>query len=366
MDNLETSIEDKIVRVLTKQALPEELAEVRQWISESDDNRKLYDKYAAIWGISRAVGRNDDYQPDTAWEALNQRMKSQKHDKQHRISIKKLMVAAAMVVIIFLAGMALQQFTGNSTTDDQTLSYTEYTLPYGSKSKIKLPDGSSVWLNAGSTLRYASNFNTHCREVYLEGEAYFIVTRNEQTPFLVQTSTITIKVLGTEFNVNAYPEEPVVETIVESGVVQLIDPSSSKETTILRAKQKAVIVKSDIMPEKQTSQDAQLDDIKPLDYIPIAKMEVDDNVRTEAYTSWKDTLWVIEREKLSSLAVKLERRYNVHFVFVDEELRDYVFSGKFEKETLDQILEVMKLTAPILYKIEQNMVYLNRNKTIHP
>ncbi len=370
MDNsyhIHTHIEDKLISVLTGQASQEELTEVRLWLSKSDDNRRLYDEYAAIWGASRAVGRDDDYLPDAAWASLSKQMKTRPYQVQQAMPWKRISMIAAMLVVVFLAGMAVNQFWGRSGIDENQVAYTEYTSPYGSKSKVKLPDGSLVWLNAGSILRYSSTFNVSNREVYLEGEGYFDVTRNEQAPFLVQTSTITIKVLGTAFNVKAYPEESVVETTVERGAVQLIDPSSSsQETTILRAQQKAVVVKEAQQPNEDPGEMPLLDskpvNIKPSNYIPIADMEVSSNVKTEAYTSWKDPRWIIEREKLSNFAVKLERRYNVRFVFNDEELMDYVFSGKFEDETLDQVLEAMKLTAPITYRVKQNTVYLSRNR----
>ena len=373
VDNTYSSIEEKIVNVLAAKASQEELAEVRQWLSENDDHRKLYDEYATVWNASGAVCRKDDYQPDTAWTALNKRMKPQKHNTQrYPILRKKVLMMAAMMAAVFVAGMSVHRFSGNTVEKNIRLMYTEYTSPYGSRSNVRLPDGSTVWLNAGSSLRYSSDFNVRHREVFLEGEGYFDVTRNEQMSFLVKTSTITVKALGTAFNVKAYPEESFVETTVERGAVQLIDPlSSSQETTILRAQQKAVIVKEK-QPEKTTVEtplhESMPDEtIVPIDFVPIASVEVNSNVMTKAYTSWKDTRWVIEREKLSNFAVKLERRFNVQFVFNDEELKDYVFSGKFEDETLDQILEALKLTAPILYRVKQNTVYLSFNKMfIHP
>jgi len=297
-------------------------------------------------------------------------MKPKMHQTQrYSLLRKKVLLIAAMMVAVFVAGMSVHWFANNRVEDYIRLMYTEYTSPYGSRSNVRLPDGSTVWLNAGSILRYSSDFNVHHREVFLEGEAYFDVTHDEQMSFLVKTSTITVKALGTAFNVKAYPEESFVETTVERGAVLLISPlSSSKETTILRAHQKAVIVKK-IQHEKKTVETPLQDNIpdeviKPIEYTPIAAVEVNSNVKTEAYTSWKDTRWVIEREKLSNFAVKLERRYNVQFVFNDKELKDYVFSGKFEDETLDQILEALKLTAPILYKVKQNTVYLSFNKML--
>ena len=370
-DTYINSIEDRIVNALSANASQDELAELRQWLSESEDNRRLYNEYAIIWETSRAVGRHDDYLPDHAWNSLNKRIKPQKHSAQRNIPIRKVMMVAAMIAVVFLAGMLLvNYFMGNATDHQNRLTYTEYSSPYGSKLQVRLPDGSLVWLNAGSILRYSSEFNMSSREVYLEGEGYFDVTHNDQTPFWVQTTSITIKVLGTAFNVKAYPEESVVETTVERGSVQLIDPlSSSQEMTILQEKQKAVVLKailSERKPEEAPLQNMKPNEIKPSAYIPIAEVKVNNNIATEVYTSWKDARWVIEREKLSSLAVMMERRYNVHIVFGDEELKDYVFTGKFENETLDQVLEVISLSAPIVYKIKQNTVYLNHNKMYAP
>ena len=370
-DNYTYAIADKIVSVLTGQASQEELTVVRQWLAESAENRKLYDELAGIWGTCCAVGRKDDYQPDVAWTLLRKQMKTPVYRPQRpAISLRKVMLVAVMIVVVFLAGMSVNLFSDQPVDVHPQLTYTEYSSPYGSKSKVKLPDGSSVWLNAGSTLRYSSAFNVQNREVFLEGEGYFDVKRNERTPFLVQTSTIAVKVLGTAFNVKAYPEEAFVETTVEHGSVQLIDPlSDSQENTILRARQKAVVTK-DVQHNAEPARpvaEGHVQKTEPVriiqqNYIPIANVEVNSNVKIELYTSWKDTRWVIEREKLSNFAVKLERRYNVRFVFVDEELKDDVFSGKFEDETLDQLLDALKLTAPILYRVKQNTVYLSRNR----
>ena len=361
MDNSHTKqIEETIVGVLTGQASAEELAEVRKWLAESEANRSLYDEYAHIWRTSLAIGRDADYQPDKAWSVLSKQMDQQAPQVRRIAWWVKVAMVAAVFAIVFLTGLTIWQLTKNDAGEQSVLSYTEYTSPYGSKSKIKLPDGSSVWLNSGSTLRHSSVFNVSNREVHLEGEGYFDVTFNEHIPFIVQTSAVTIKVVGTAFNVKAYPEEASVETTVERGAVQLIDPlSSSPETTILYAKQKAVVMKAN-QPERK------VETVQTSAYVPIADVKVNNNVATETYTSWKDSRWIIEREKLASLAIKLERRYNVRIVFSNEELKEYVFSGTFENETLDQVLEVVKLTAPIFYEVKQNTVYLSRNKAYNP
>ncbi len=355
-------IEDKIINVLTGRASQEELLEIRKWLSINEENREVYDEYVTTWIAGGMIGRKNDFQADAAWTKLSKKMKKTYY-AEYRIPWGKIAVAA-MIAVVILSGMMIYNISNEAHINEDSLAYTEYSSPYGSKSQVKLPDGSNVWLNAGSILRYSSDFNKNVREIYLEGEGYFDVARNEQKPFLVQTSTIAIKVLGTAFNVKAYPEESIVETTVERGKVQLLEPlTTSQGTTILQANQKAVVIKNmpAVIQMKEIGKTEKMK-IKPPKYIPIAKMEVSSNIKVEAYTSWKDTRWIIESEKLADLAVKLERRYNIHIVFDDEELKNYVFSGKFENETLDEVLEVMKLSAPILYKTKQNMVYMSRNK----
>jgi ferric-dicitrate binding protein FerR (iron transport regulator) len=231
---------------------------------------------------------------------------------------------------------------------------------------ITLPDSSSIWLNAGSRLRYGSDFNRTNRTVFVEGEAYFKVARNEAKPFLVKTPAITLKVLGTSFNVKAYPEENRVETTVESGSVQVLRnvKGTLSDDLILTAGQKATIFKSSL----------QTDSLPPATPLPAPENVLPDrvaertvvakNVKTELYTSWKDMRWLIVRETLESLAVKLERRYNVQISFTDEALKDFSFSGTLEDETLEQVLKAIRLSAPINYTIRQNTVTLSRNKWI--
>jgi ferric-dicitrate binding protein FerR (iron transport regulator) len=188
----------------------------------------------------------------------------------------------------------------------------------------------------------------------------------------VRTSTVTLKVLGTSFNVKAYPEEDREETTVESGSVQVLRNvagqlmsklilTAGEKVTVIRATQTdsltviqplsppAISAAKTVMPEKAAG-----------------KTIVTQNVTTELYTSWKDPRWLIEKEPLESLAIKLERRYNVHISFADETLRKISFSGTLKDETLEQVLEAIKLSAPVNYTIRQNQVKLSINKWVAP
>ena len=236
------------------------------------------------------------------------------------------------------------------------------TAPLGAKSNVSLPDGSNVWLNAGSTLTYSPTFNSSDRRLELDGEAYFDVAKNAEIPFEVVTSEISITALGTKFNVKAYPDEDIIETTLVEGKVKITrnnQPENGKNI-LLTPNQTATYVKesSEIIPgEKQ-------DNLAKTEKIEGKKGEVliREKINSKLYTSWKDSRWQLEAEELSGLTKKLERKFNVKIEFKDKNLLDYKFTGTLEDETLEQVLEAIKLSAPIEFSIDNNRVTINENK----
>lgn len=282
-----------------------------------------------------------------------------------------LKIAAVFIVAFLLGGGSILFFKKSSSL----LNNSDYVLmetPLGSKAFITLPDGTKVWLNAGTKLRYRCDFGVKIREIALEGEAYFVVAKNKQKPFIVKTSDINIKALGTAFNVKAYANEKTIETTLEEGMVQIdaVNPGNLQgnisKSLILKPNQKAVFsrIKEGINKEelcsdkKQTSKienSQKLEEkIKTIEVIPIPD--------TRLSTSWKDARWVIRHEKLSDLVIMLERRYDVNFTFEDEQIKDYVFNGTLLDESLEQVLEVIRMAAPIDYTISHKKVTLTWNK----
>ena len=234
--------------------------------------------------------------------------------------------------------------------------YNEIHIPLGSKSRITLSDGTKVWLNAGSTLKYPGKFSDKKREIYLEGEAYFDVTQEENRPFYVNAPELHIKVIGTQFNVKSYPDENTVETTLISGSIEIeARPANKKLRKQLRLEpnQKATF-------SKLTSELTLLDDQKSetKSPVPIEKIEVEDQVNTEIITSWKDNKLVFSRERFEEIATKLERWYNIQMILEDEKIKNYVFTGTFENETLEQALAALKIASPIEYTIDKNTVII--------
>jgi ferric-dicitrate binding protein FerR (iron transport regulator) len=156
-----------------------------------------------------------------------------------------LRIAVAMV-LLFAAGSLFSFFIFNRAPERIPVSYSEIKAPLGARSEIRLPDGSTVWLNAGSKIRYQNVFNKENRFISLEGEAYFKVAKNPDLPFNVKTGGLNIVAIGTEFNVKAYNDEGIIETTLVEGKVSIKHDQKAfkkSETVVLEAHQKAVFVK---------------------------------------------------------------------------------------------------------------------------
>jgi len=189
----------------------------------------------------------------------------------------------------------------------QEVSMNTLVIPYGNRSTIMLADGSKVWLNAGSRLIYPSRFVDRNREVFLVGEAFFEVAKNEEQPFIVNTPDIQIKVLGTQFNLSAYPEENIVQTVLTEGSVELewLNGGIFDRSTQITPDQMIVANKK----EKNTAV-----------Y----------NVDTDYYTSWKEGYLTFNNSDLSRVVKKLERYYNLHFHYDDPMDGMMKISGKLD------------------------------------
>jgi ferric-dicitrate binding protein FerR (iron transport regulator) len=374
VEQIPEHIESILAALFSGAATDTEVNTLREWVNASDEHKNVLAKYRKTHYLLRSYEQRDKYASEEAWKKLSILLKKDASLRSIRW-IKRTGRYAAILILAFGAGMVTMHYAAHPsvpeevTPDEAADFYTEYTVPYGSKSMITMPDSSSIWLNAGSKLRYSSSFNRTNREVFIEGEAYFKVAKNEKKPFMVKTSAVTLKVMGTSFNIKAYPEEKDIETTVETGTVQVLRNVEGQlmDKLVLTAGQKVTVIKSTARIDSTTATKplplpAPLKAVMPEEIAE--KTIVTKNVTPELYTSWKDKRWIIEKESLEKLAVKLERRYNVQISFQDDRLKNFSFSGTLEDETLEQVLEVIKLSAPISYTVRQNKVKLTRNKWI--
>ncbi|WP_207425752.1 FecR family protein [Pedobacter sp. SYSU D00535] len=221
-------------------------------------------------------------------------------------------------------------------------------------SKIKLPDGTRVWLNSGSKLSYTKEFGDKLREVKLEGEAYFDVVKDPEHPFIVKTHTINLKVLGTAFNVRSYSNEELTETSLVHGSIQVNLVNSSEKEIILKPSEK-LIVSNKVAAPQPGSKSTKVNEA-PLITLRYTHKSVKDTLPSEAL--WLENKLAFDSEPFMQVAKRLERWYNVEIQIKKEELLEKEFTGRFENESLSEALSALRLSYNFDYRITGNRVII--------
>lgn len=211
-------------------------------------------------------------------------------------------------------------------------SITRIDIPYGQKFKLKLSDGTLVWLNSGTSLKFPQTFSSKAdtRRVEVIGEAYFEVAKDREKPFIVHTPSVDVKVLGTHFNISSYPNDSRTETTLMEGEVNVYR-SSEKNPIKLSPNQQAVL--------KKTDQSFEINKVLANDF-----------------NSWIDNILIVDGLSFLELKKKLERRYNVTIVCEIEALLDNRYRGEFEDESLTEILKTIALSSDFDFEIKGKQV----------
>lgn len=313
--------QDKITAYITGNISDEdEKAKIREWISQANENKQLFYQLKSTFALSRKSSGTTD---------VNQEYLKLKHKDliREKVFIPYIFRYAAVILITIGLTLFIRKQTDHQNTDSYQMN--QVICPAGQISELVLSDGTRVWLNAGSSISYPSRFDKGQRSVYLKGEAFFEVKKDKKNPFLVETDQINIKVLGTSFNMDAYVGNKMIKTTLVEGKVEIQNKAGVKLTEML--------------PGQQAYYDTRSNKIH--------LSEVD----TRFYYSWKEGKMTFLNEPLNEIAAKLERWYNVQFVFTGEDIKALRYSGTFLKyKPLNQILEIIKLSSSIDYSIKIN------------
>jgi len=258
-------------------------------------------------------------------------------------------IAAAVALIFFIS-----RHPENIKSDrvEQVAENTISTKP-GSKSKIQLPDGSQVWLNADSRITYNESFRGPFREVQITGEAYFDIAKDKDHPFIIHANSIDVRVLGTSLNIRSYANEKNTEAVLIRGSIEVTLRSSPDKKIILQPNEKlvvqngkAVLVKG--VPSVQKYEDA------PVMTLGKAHIQPKDTVAMDIL--WVKNKLAFDQESLEEVARKIERWYAVKVTITDEKLKHVAYSGVFEDESLRQVMEALRLSGNIRYWINKKEV----------
>lgn len=275
-----------------------------------------------------------------------------KHEHPHRRRLFRPWMAAAAILLLAIAFIWLLKTTNNSEQDFNTVT----TRP-GSRSKLQLPDGTTVWLNSDSRLSYKVTNTT--REVQLTGEAYFDVAKDKAHPFHVHTTTVDILVLGTAFDVRSYNNEHNTETSLFQGSVEVTLRNSPDKKIILHPEEKITVNNTEaIVTGIKTKRQPEPDADQPL--LTLGKVH-----RQQADSSAIETLWTknqlyFDDRSLEEIGLALEHWFGVRVNITSETLKQRHFSGNFEEKTLPEVMEALQFTGMLHYSIK------NKEVTITP
>ena len=226
----------------------------------------------------------------------------------------------------------------NAISDEyEELVYNELVIPRGGEYSLTLSDGTVVYMNADSKLRFPVKFDRNLRMVELEGEAYFKVQRNEKVPFIVKTSQISVQVLGTEFNVSAYAEDLVIQTTLVSGAVKVFS-EDEKESVILRPGEQAEF--------SRITHEIQLETVD-VSYV----------------TAWKDGRLRFQEKPLFEIMKNVARWYDVEIIYEDEEVKYYPFGCNFNRmATIESLLQIFEATGTIETRVQGRKIWIKERK----
>jgi ferric-dicitrate binding protein FerR (iron transport regulator) len=306
---------------------PEEREKVEQWKAASEENRQIFADSLRAWEGMEQLRRMKKYNPEKAIQQVNAKI-----EKQKRIRVLDIFQKVAAVLILPLI-VATLWFALEKPAEKKEPFVPWHTLeiPAGMRSEFYLPDSTKVYLNSKTSLSYPLFFNDTLREVKLSGEAYFEVAENKDVPFIVNTGRINIEVTGTEFIATRYPHEELTEIVLVKGGINLFQGdylTTKKDIIQLKPGEKALCLDSD------------------------SRLAID-KVNTEKYSAWKNGVLLFRDDPMPEVVRRLNRWFNVDIQLEGPELKGWAYTATFEDESLEQVLELLKISAPVDYMIKR-------------
>jgi transmembrane sensor len=331
MDHQVTKTDRQIASVLSGNANTSEIEELQQWQELSAGNKKILDDSLKVWDSCPNPFTKTEREQDKAiinGRIITQTALQQKHD---RVIMRFLRVAAIFIGPLMLA---IGWYLGSNNLKTNELTWNTVTAPRKHIAVCTLTDGTEVWLNAGSSISYPAGEQMNKREVKLTGEGYFKVTKNPKKPFFVITQFATVKVLGTIFNMKAYPGADRIVTTLEEGSVEFYIQNSKIPNLRLKPGEQAVYA----------TKEGRID---------LAKVDA------SLFSSWRNDKFVFKDADLKTIISELERLYDIKIYIKNPRLEKLRFRGMFsyDQDLLDAF-ETLKRSVKLNYTIKGREVWL--------
>lgn len=303
---------ETLYRFFEGKATPEQESEIRAWMESSDENGKEFFRERKLFDAIVLLGKQD------------KEVTENKRPFYTRIPVRELLKIAAVIVFTLSATLFIQ----NKILSDDRVAMNIVSVPAGQRVNLTLPDGTNLWLNACSTLKYPAVFTKNKREIILDGEAYFEVAHNKKKPFIVHTGKCDVEVLGTKFNVEAYSNKSKFETSLMEGSVKVSLASNNAESLVLAPDNRAYLEGGKLVS---------------------AKIEDYGNYR------WKEGLICFKNLPFSDVMLKLEKYFDIRIIINNKKVRSCILTGKFRQaDGIDYALKVLQKDVYFNFKRSEN------------
>ena len=311
--------EDIIIRYLENRCSEEDFVLINEWMKESDENAGELFRMEEIYQLGKFPFEEENLVAK-AERRLGRRLEQENQKRQEVFKLKSVLRYAAAIVGVIVLAAGLAYWFRNKAEELVVAS-----AAHGQVREMLLPDGTKVWLNQSSVLKYPRAFEGKERHVYLDGEAYFEVARNHEKPFTVKSQAMDVRVLGTSFNIKCRPDNSFAETTLVEGEVEVKDKSDKGRITLLPG-QKAVL--------NRVTGRMQVKQVDP-------KMEI----------VWHNDLIPFEKSSIFQIAAALERFYGVKIILSPDVDSTNTYSGVLKKkDNIESVLNSLRNSIPFNYK----------------
>ena len=286
-----------------------------------------------LWVSSVVADDTQQYDVDQAFERFRKRTGLDQSGRQSYKWYRTWSVAAVAIVLLGL--ITVTAYWQGSRQIQSNFSDIVVEAPLGSKTKLTLPDGSTVWLNAGSKMVYSQGFGVRDRRLAFQGEGYFEVEKNDEMPFLVQTHDVNVTVVGTKFNFRNYPED-------EEAVVELLEGKVALENQLKEEAVRYLSPNEKMVLHKATGE-----------------MDIT-SAKVKEVTLWTENILLFDEDLLPDIVRELERSYHVQIEIENEDLKQTRFYGQFNQleQNIYDVLDMLSETGKLKYHEEGKVIYL--------
>ncbi len=337
MEISKNRIEELLPGYLSGELSDKDRVMMDNWRSESPDNEAFCLESLKAWEALTLLNEMEQFNSFEALRKVNAKI-SLPQSAKWWITIQRVAAILLLPLLIYSGYLTFQNRT-KVIPQEQVMMQT-ISSRQGMVTQFALADGTKVWLNSSSQLQFPSRFSNDRREVMLKGEAFFEVTKNEKQPFRVNTNELKVEVLGTSFNVVSFDDDSQSEVVLVTGKVAL----SSENGQIVRKYNNMIPGQRAIYQKEE-------------------RKVITEEVDVEKYIAWRDGNLIFRDDSMEDVVKRLSRWYNVEIMINDPEIKKYIYKASFRNENLVQVLNLLKLSAPIDYHITDRKLLANGDFT---